>query len=215
MSLEQNDYRRAPSHDAKGLFLNIIALNERKASIVLSADVRKEMKTGSAELLEKIINESYKSLKKKSTAMLRNPIDAEDAVQNACMKAWRYQSNLRDTASCRSWLNRILYNECLAISKARSKHVLILSKQQLDQIPNGNASPEDEFEHWFVNTILSTLPDHYRLPLILFYEKEISVNGIAEILNVEPKLIRHRIAYARTLVRKKYLYLTDEKQGIW
>ena len=176
-----------------------------------SADDRKELNPESAEFLEKAITENYHSFRKKSTAMLRNPIDAEDAVQNTFMKAWRYQSNLRDTASTYSWLNRILYTECLAISKNRSKHASIISDQQLDQLATINTGTDNDFEHWFMETILSSLSDHYRHLLVLFYEKGFTANEIAEILNLEPKLVRHQIAYARKLVREKYLELADDE----
>lgn len=185
--------------------------NERQAPLVSNADDRKGLHSESAEILEKTIHENYSAFHRKSTAMLRNSIDAEDAVQNAFMKAWRYQSNLRDTASAYSWLNRILYNECLAISKNRSKHASIMSDQQLDQLATINTGTDNDFEHWFIETILSSLPDHYRHLLILFYEKGFTANEIAEVLNLEPKLVRHQIAYARKLVKEKYLELADEE----
>ena len=86
-----------------------------------------------------------------------------------------------------------------------------MSDQQLDQLATINTGTDNDFEHWFIETILSSLPDHYRHLLILFYEKGFTANEIAEVLNLEPKLVRHQIAYARKLVKEKYLELADEE----
>lgn len=174
-------------------------------------DVPKQANSDSAAILEKTFSENYNAFLRKSSAMLRSFIDAEDAVQNTFMKAWRYQSGLRDAASCHSWLNRILYHECLAVSKERAKHTPVLYDGQIDQVPTLHADAEAQFERWFVETILSSLPERYRLPLLLFYKEGFSVNEIAEMLHLEPKLIRHRIAYARTLVKKLYLEHTGDE----
>ena len=44
--------------------------------------------------------------------ILRDPVGAEDVVQEAALIAWRRRSTLRDAASAEAWFNRIVINAC-------------------------------------------------------------------------------------------------------
>lgn len=47
--------------------------------------------------------------------------DAEDAVQEALLRAWNRRQTLRDTAYFSTWLNRILINECKTLLRKRKR----------------------------------------------------------------------------------------------
>ena len=50
--------------------------------------------------------------------------DAEDAMQEALLRAWNRRNTLRDVAYFSTWLNRILINECKTLLRKRKRHVL-------------------------------------------------------------------------------------------
>jgi len=54
-----------------------------------------------------------------ATGMLRNRDDAEDAVQEAALKAWRKRSTFRAGAEPRPWFLAIVANRCRTIAKRR------------------------------------------------------------------------------------------------
>src|SRR6266699_3353183 len=56
--------------------------------------------------------------------MLGSIFDAEDAVQDTMLRAWRALTTLEDRAGMRPWLYRIATNVCLDMLKARSRRAL-------------------------------------------------------------------------------------------
>jgi RNA polymerase sigma-70 factor (ECF subfamily) len=72
--------------------------------------------------------EEFEPLRRQLTAycyrMLASPYDAEDAVQETFIRAWRGLSHLEDRAGLRPWLYRIATNVCLDMLKGRTRRAL-------------------------------------------------------------------------------------------
>lgn len=60
------------------------------------------------DLLEALLADGYRV----ALAILRHPQEAEDAVQEAAMNAWRKRQHLRDTDSPRAWFLTVVTNAC-------------------------------------------------------------------------------------------------------
>src|SRR5438876_10633679 len=56
--------------------------------------------------------------------MLGSPFEAEDAVQETLLRAWRGFDNFEGRAALRSWLFRIATNVCLDMVKSRARRAL-------------------------------------------------------------------------------------------
>lgn len=71
-------------------------------------------------VLEKTVEQQYSGLLQEALCILKQPHDAEDAVQTACLKAW---VRFPDTAVnvCAAWLRVIVYHECITILRRRSR----------------------------------------------------------------------------------------------
>jgi RNA polymerase sigma-70 factor, ECF subfamily len=74
--------------------------------------------------------------------MLASPHDAEDAVQETFIRAWRGLSRLEDRAGLRPWLYRIATNVCLDMLKGRSRRALPPSIAPAASRPGWDASHE-------------------------------------------------------------------------
>src|SRR5213082_406141 len=76
--------------------------------------------------------------------MLGSPFDAEDAVQDALVRAWRSRDRFEGRAALRSWLYRIATNVCLDMIKSRQRRIrpMALGPAQEPVEENLNVRPE-------------------------------------------------------------------------
>lgn len=116
--------------------------------------------------------------------------DAEDAMQEALLRAWKRRDTLRNPAYFGTWLNRILINECKTLLRKR--------KRQLPtaDLPNLAAPPPDE-QAMALRTALFALPEKYRVPLVLNLLEGYTLREIAAMLSLPVGTVKTRIARAK------------------
>ena len=99
--------------------------------------VRKSQK-GDREAFTQLLLECEQMLSRVAMAILRDPEDAADAVQDAVLAAWESLGQLRQPRYFKTWLVRILRNKCYRIGALRNKH----SHTQLEEALRGEESPD-------------------------------------------------------------------------
>ena len=128
-------------------------------------------------------------------AILRNQADSEDAAQNAALKAYANLDTLRERRYFRTWLIRILKNECLTMMHARQY------TEDLDsQIRLGY---EMEVPDPDLNRAFDKLSPDERIAITLFYFEGYSTREIAKICEVSDGTIRSRLSRARDTLREQ------------
>ena len=75
------------------------------------------------EEFTRAVLEYESTLYRVAKSMLGSEADCADAAQNALLRAWEKQHTLRDTAYFKTWLTRILINECRAMLRQRARFV--------------------------------------------------------------------------------------------
>jgi RNA polymerase sigma-70 factor (ECF subfamily) len=176
----------------------------------------------SKEYFEKQVLGLLGALEGVARRMTRNDADAEDLVAETVSRAWRALDTLQSEAAFRAWIFRILNNTFvseLRRADARPK------TESMDG--HGADGEEDEFSlfeqmHqpfllWFGNPeqefldkllredlerALATLPEHYRMVVILSDLEEFSYAEIAQTLAVPIGTVRSRLARARGGLQK-------------
>ncbi|MGW8309827.1 MAG: sigma-70 family RNA polymerase sigma factor [Thiogranum sp.] len=155
--------------------------------------------------------------------LAKNRADAEDLVAECVSKAWSAIGGLDDKSRFRPWIFRILHN-CF-ISDYR-KRAVRPTESSYDENTSGADAQDvvsvllrqpDEFLHWwgnpekdFVNTLLGedimaairSLPESFRMTVLLINLEGFSYDEAAEILGVPPGTIRSRMKRGRTLLQK-------------
>ena len=121
--------------------------------------------------------------------------DAEDAVQDALLSAWRALGSLRDEQYFETWLMRILINVCRSELRARAR----FKGGDIDSLPELPAPPPPD-PHLFY--ALERLEEKYRLPLMLFYAEGYRIREIAEILHLPQGTVQSRLHRAKKLLRQ-------------
>lgn len=140
-------------------------------------------------------------------AVVRHPYDAEDAVQNACYKAWLHQQDVFSEQACLPWLRKIVFHECVSILRRRSRAAVLMPFDEMTaKSVTGDDAPD------FVQTVIiqgaiSTLADQYATPLRLKYYEGRSVAEIAQLLGIPLGTVNSRIHRGKRMLAK----VLDEK----
>src|SRR5215472_8836525 len=139
----------------------------------------------------------------------RNTAEAEDLVQETCLRALRGVDRLRSDGSAKSWLFTILRNIWLnQLRQRRTTPDLI----DLDATTNGATEPADAaqdphidyvnmVEREQVRAAIQQLPLEYREIIILREYEELSYQEIAALLDCPPGTVMSRLARARSRLR--------------
>lgn len=147
--------------------------------------------------------------------MTKNENDAEDLVQEAFAKAYRFWDKFEPGSNCRAWLFKIMTN--IFINEYRSKSRAPVSVNVDDIDDNflygqlAQTGPEDDPErHFFakvfdddVKKAIAELPDDFRLVVILSFLEGFSYQEIAEIADLQLGTVKSRLHRGRKLLQKK------------
>ncbi len=133
---------------------------------------------------------------------LVGPEGADDLVQEAFLRAWKYFESFESATNCKAWLFRILRNSW--ISRWR-KHRLELP---LTETESETIEPYYEWEEEFLRDefsagmkrALSELPDDYRMALLLADVEEFSYEEIARIMECPIGTVMSRLNRARRML---------------
>lgn len=154
--------------------------------------------------------------------------DAEDLVHETYVKGLEAFPGLREHASIRGWLSRILAR--LAIDRRRqpSREIAVGDLQAVDRFslydlvwdedpfPYSdnlhqdflNQFPDDE-----VRAALLRLPDAYRIPLVLLYVEDLSYRELAETLDCPVGTVMSRLHRARKILERE-LWECARRRGL-
>ena len=140
--------------------------------------------------------EAEKSLYHIAKSILRNDEDCADAMQNAVLHAYEKLHTLRNERYFKTWLTRILINECNHI--IRSGNESIPYEDYFET--RVQTQPEDHSE---VFEAVMELDSTYRIPLVLFYVEGFSIKEICQILNLSQGTVKTRLYRSRKLLKEK------------
>jgi len=126
-----------------------------------------------------------------SYSLLPNPYDQDDAVQEAIRIALQKRAMLRDDRYLKTWIIRILINECYGVLRKRKKE---LPMESIEVI----APPASDRE---VVDALVQLEERFRLPLVLHHIEGYSTREVAKILRVPEGTVKGRLVRGRDLLK--------------
>ena len=145
--------------------------------------------------------------------LMRNTVDAEDAVQECYLRALHHFDSYRGP-SMKPWLLAILRNVCNAEFARRSKQETPDDSKQdteTEQAPMWQepaASPETmilrEQDGDTIRKLVSTLPQPFREAIVLREINELSYQEIAQVAGVPVGTVMSRLARARSMLRSAW-----------
>lgn len=162
----------------------------------------KSARKGNIEDFEKIILDVENDLYRIAMIRLnRNYEDVNDAVQNTIIKAFKNIRKLRNPKNYKTWIIKILINECnnLILENFRFKKIKEKSKIYLD------LSYIDIYEDTELEKIFKGISKEELLVLKLFYEYKYSYKEIALILNKNINTLKSIVLRAKEKVKKNVI----------
>jgi RNA polymerase sigma-70 factor (ECF subfamily) len=142
-------------------------------------------------LIDPLLDPAYRL----AAVMLGDRSAAEDAVQEASIKAWRKLRQLRgDTASLKAWFLSIVANECRMARRGRWFSVIKVADVPA-QAPEEHESSSD------LHRALMRLAPEERLPLVLHFYLDLPLDEVARTLRVSQSAAKSRIYRAAKRLR--------------
>ena len=139
--------------------------------------------------------ESEPMLYRIACALLRSEADRQDAMQETALKAWKNRASLREEQYFKTWISRIMVNECHNLHRKNSRYV------PMEDLPDRPAPDSGEQE---TRLMLESLPEKQRVPLVLHYLEGFSLEEIARVQHISLALVKYRMHQARKALRVEW-----------
>ncbi len=154
------------------------------------------------EQLEAWLDESYVASFRTACLILGNRADAEEAVQDAFLRAWRFRDSLASVPSIKPWLYRVVVNACYSKLRQEIPHRdQRAGDERLATMAAATADPLTRAEQSEVaETVLAALrrlPVALRVPVVLRYYADLSERDIALAIGRRPGTVKSRLHEAR------------------
>jgi RNA polymerase sigma factor (sigma-70 family) len=168
---------------------------------------------GDVSAFERLMRQYNRRLYRLARATLRDRTEAEDALQDAYLSAYRSMGSFRGDASLGTWLSRLVLNQCFARMRrnVRRENVIPMVSashhiESTQMIVDQSDSPDNALERGQIRDLLERkvdeLPESYRIVFVLRSVEELSVDETAESLGIPEETVRSRHFRAKNLLRE-------------
>jgi len=172
------------------------------AALAAGPSARSDAATG----LAAFVDEHYDRLLRLAWLVCRDGSDAGDAVQVGLEQAWKARGTLRDAASLRPWIDRIVVREAGRIAKRRRSLVarLFMPRQDIGWIEpeladKGLGNRDDRIA---LRAAFGHLSADHRAVVALHLHEGYSVAETAEIVGAPIETVRSRLRIAKDRMRR-------------
>ena len=148
-----------------------------------------------AEWFSKKITELQNSLYRLAFSILKNDMDAQDAVQETIYKAYKNLDSLEYKNKFKPWIYKILTNTSYEIIKKKGEYVEI-NDNELESI---QADVDTKLTLW---DTVQKLPQPYRTTITLFYYEDMSIKQISKITNLKEDAIKKQLSRGRQKLKE-------------
>jgi RNA polymerase sigma-70 factor (ECF subfamily) len=147
--------------------------------------------------------EAYPAAYRTAGLILRSPVDAQDAVQEALLRVWRFRAAIPNGEARRAWLYRVVVNACLSRLRAERHWQQRGDDGPLAQLAsraNTEREVEDAALAQCMRAALERLPERLRVPVVLRYYTGLAEREIAVAIQRRPGTVKSRLSEARQLL---------------
>lgn len=166
----------------------------------------RKAKQGNVDEIGNLIMENMQTLYRVAFSILRNEEEIYDAISNTTVIVFEKIKTLKKEEFFKTWLTRILINECYKIHNQNKKIVHLESYKQDEFTYN------DNYVNIEMKTLIKTLEKDLQEIVVLYYFEDFSVKEIAELIKIPEGTVKSRLSRARKEL-SKILVQDDEGRG--
>lgn len=186
------------------------------ASALLSdVETARRIAFGDVHAMEHLMRVNNRTMFRTARAVLRDDAEAEDAVQEAYLHAYRSIGSFRGDSKLSTWLVRIVVNEALARRRKDARRAAIVPirgggaeeyEYEAEAEMRDQDGPESDAQRSELRRLLEQkideLPEAYRAVFMLRALEELPVNETAAVLGIPEATVRTRFFRARSQLRE-------------
>ena len=186
------------------------------------AELVQKAQDGDGEAMNRLLQMAYKNVLFQCRRIMHHPEDAEDMAQEVLLKIYETLGTLREPERFISWANTIATRRCINERTRNPKDLQFLEDEEgnsvldeleeLDQQYMPEAALDNDETRRMVRELIDQLPEPQRVAVMSYYNAEMSVKEIAQLLGVSENTVKSRLNYGRKAIEKGVKEY--EKQGI-
>ncbi len=174
--------------------------------------------SGDAEAFAWLVNEHQLFIYNLALRALGDVHEAEDAAQDAFVRAWLALPNFRGQAQFRTWLYRIVTNVCFNRLPQLRRQLAALGDDQAGETPDDSlADPatglEADERRAFLHRQIDALPQSYKILITLRYQQELSYEEIAGVLSLPLGTVKIGLFRAKAKLREALAEFEEQSYG--
>lgn len=150
---------------------------------------------GDSDAFITLVKQLEKPLHHMAKSILHKDEDVADALQEAILKAYKALPSLREPKFFKTWMFRILINECNNIIAERSSAVAY------EEVPPV-ASGADDYRKVDLREAVDRLDESQRIAVILHYFQDLPLRQVAQVLDISESAVKMRLLRARESLQK-------------
>ncbi len=162
---------------------------------------------GDQEAFNDIVTQYSSSMLRTACIIVGDRDSAEDVVQDALIQVWHHLSELREAHALRSWLMRIVVNQCISFKRRLARSTAFihqsLSEQETDLMAQIADDHKGRMERdWDLAEAIKHLPIKQRAALVLHYYHGLTLPEMAQALQTSENTLKKRIQAALVTLRR-------------
>jgi len=180
-----------------------------KASLHTAAfsdeDLVAQVRGGEDDAFAALMRRHNQRLYRLIRAITRDPVSAEDVLQQAYVSAYRHLDQFEGRSKFGTWLTRIAVNQALRARRGAARTIELESRVSRSGLLDRPRSPEDRVaaKEWaeLLERAIDRLPTQYRTVLVLRLVERLDTDATAEVLGISPQNVRVRLHRARIMIK--------------
>lgn len=165
----------------------------------------KKAKQGNADKIGQIILENMQTLYRVAFGILKNDDEIYDAISATTVKVFENIHTLKKEEYVKTWITRILINECYKICN-KNKKIIYLENVQQKNLVHNDTHEELEFKN-----LIRNLNDELKEIVILYYFEDFSIKEISKIIKIPEGTVKTRLSRARKKLEETILNENKKK----